>query len=54
MYTCYDCELFGTRCEGVIPSMRYRNKLEKYCKRFVLISWRKDMFKDTGRKRLGH
>lgn len=54
MYTCYDCELFGTKCEGFIPSMKYRNKLEDYCKRFVLISWREDMFKDSGRKRLGH
>ena len=54
MYTCYDCELFGTPCEGIIPSMKYRNKLEKYCQNFVLITWRKDMFKDTGNKRLGH
>lgn len=53
MYTCYDCDLFGTRCEGLIPPMEFRNKLEKYCKRFILIKWRKDMFKDAGTKRLG-
>ncbi len=53
MYTCYDCELFGTNCEGMIPPMEYRNNLEKYCNRFILIKWRKDMFKDAGTKRLG-
>ena len=53
MTTCYDCDLFGTSCEGVIPPMKYRNKLDKYCDRFVLIKWRKDMFKDSGTKRLG-
>ena len=53
MYTCYDCDLFGTKCEGIIAPMEYRNKLEEYCTRFVLIKWRKDMFKDTGHKRLG-
>jgi hypothetical protein len=53
MYTCYDCELFGTSCDGLIPPMEFRNKLEEFCKKFVLIKWRNDMFKDTGTKRLG-
>jgi hypothetical protein len=53
MYTCYDCEHFGTDCEGVIPPDKFRNRVEEFCKRFVLISWRKDMFKDGGSKRLG-
>ena len=53
MYTCYDCEKFGTVCDGVIPPMKFRNNLEKYCKDFILIKWRKDMFKDAGNKRLG-
>ena len=53
MYTCYDCELFGSGCDGVILSMEHRNELEKYCERFELVKWRNDMFKDSGNKRLG-
>lgn len=53
MYTCYDCEYFGSRCEGMIPPMEFRNNLENYCNKFVLNKWRKDMFKDSGTKRLG-
>jgi len=53
MYTCYDCERFGAYCEGIIPPMESRNELEKYCNKFILIKWRKDMFKDSGDKRLG-
>jgi hypothetical protein len=53
MYTCYDCDRFGNGCDGTIPSMEFRNALEKYCKRFILVAWRRDMFKDAGKSRLG-
>jgi hypothetical protein len=53
MYTCYDCERFGNGCDGTIPPMEFRNALEKYCDRFILVAWRRDMFKDAGKSRLG-
>jgi hypothetical protein len=53
MYTCYDCEKFGTECEGTLPPEEHRNAVENYCDKFVLISWRRDMFKESGTKRLG-
>jgi hypothetical protein len=52
MYTCYDCEHFGPDCEGIIPPDEFRNKVEKFCERFLIIAWRREMFKDGGRKRL--
>jgi hypothetical protein len=53
MYTCYDCERFGNGCDGMIPPMEFRNTLEKFCERFLLVEWRRDMFKDAGKSRLG-
>jgi len=53
MYTCYDCELLGNGCEGILPPPEYSHNIEKYCKKFILVKWRQDMFKDTGRKRFG-
>ena len=35
MYTCYDCDHFGTDCEGIIPPDEYRNKVEEYCKNLI-------------------
>jgi hypothetical protein len=52
MYTCYDCELFGAGCEGMIPPEEYRNNIENFCKKFKLVRWRMDMFKDSGTRRL--
>jgi hypothetical protein len=52
MYTCYDCELFGNGCRGMIPPLEMRNKLEEHCPKFSLLSWRNDMFKPSGRTRI--
>ena len=52
MYTCYDCDWFGNGCDGTIPPAEYSNDMENYCKKFVLVKWRRDMFKDSGKDRL--
>jgi hypothetical protein len=52
MYTCYDCEKFGNGCQGMIPPSKYRNNLEDYCKKFEMVAWRKEMFKEGGTGRL--
>jgi hypothetical protein len=44
--------MFGNGCDGAIPPMEYRNDLENYCKKFILVRWRKEMFKDSGESRL--
>ena len=48
----YDCDRFGTDCEGTIPPDKYRNKIEEYCERFVIAGWRREMFKEGGTSRL--
>ncbi|UCF08906.1 MAG: hypothetical protein JSW28_04245 [Thermoplasmata archaeon] len=35
------------------PPDKFRNKVEEFYKKFKVISWREDMFKDGGRSRLG-
>ena len=52
MATCYDCERLGVGCDGVHPPPEYSNRIEEYCERFVSALWRRDMFKDSGKKRL--
>ena len=52
MYTCYDCNLFGNGCKGLLPPIEYRNKLEEYCHKFQLVPWRDDMFKPAGKTRI--
>jgi hypothetical protein len=52
MYTCYDCKRFGSGCDGIIPPEEYRNDLETYCEKFLLNEWRKEMFKESGHKRI--
>jgi hypothetical protein len=46
MYTCYDCDRFGNGYEGIIPTPKFRNNLEKCCKRFIVVAWRRERFKD--------
>ncbi len=52
MVSCWDCEYFGTKCQGVVPPIEYRDKIDQYCAKFKVISWRGQMYKPEGRARM--
>jgi hypothetical protein len=52
MVSCYDCELFGIECKGVVPPMEFRNRIHEYCEHFKVVAWRKELFKPGGTSRI--
>ena len=52
MVSCYDCELFGTDCPGIVPPIEYRDRIHDYCRRYKAVGWRRGMHKPDGRTRL--
>jgi len=52
MVSCYDCEHFGTRCNGIVPPMEYRDRIDEYCKMFKVVQWRHELYKRGGVSRL--
>lgn len=52
MVSCYDCDLFGTRCTGIVPPLEYRDRIDRYCAFFRIVPWRADMYKPEGTARI--
>ncbi len=52
MVSCYDCEHFGTKCSGIVPPIEHRDRIDEYCDRFTVISWRDQLYKPEGRSRI--
>ncbi|MGQ9587600.1 MAG: hypothetical protein ACUVT7_04375 [Thermoplasmata archaeon] len=52
MVSCYDCEYFGTDCLGIVPPIKYRDRIDEYCKKFKSVQYRHELYKPDGRSRL--
>lgn len=52
MVSCYDCEHFGTKCDGIVPPIEYRDRVDEFCKRFVMVKWRDQLYKPGGKTRI--
>jgi len=52
MVSCYDCEHFGTKCNGIVPPIEYRDRIDEYCDKFTVISWREQLYKPAGKSRM--
>ena len=49
MVSCYDCEHFGSKCNGIVPPMEFRDCTDEFCALFAMASWRTEMYKPQGR-----
>jgi len=52
MYTCWDCQRFGSGCEGRLLKEDLRNDMEKHCRFFRLNTWRRDIYQRSGTPKL--
>ena len=52
MVSCYDCERFSNRCPGMVPPLEYRDRMDDYCRLFVIVSWRTELYKPAGKARI--
>ena len=52
MVSCYDCDLFSTKCVGIVPPIEYRDRIDEYCPLFTVVSWRTELFKPEGKARI--
>jgi hypothetical protein len=52
MVSCYDCEHFGGKCNGIVPPMEFRDCMDESCALFVMASWRTEMYKPRGKVRI--
>jgi len=52
MVSCYDCEHFGTACKGIVPPMEYRDRMDEFCRKFVELRFRDQLYKPDGASRL--
>jgi hypothetical protein len=52
MVSCYDCEHFGTACKGIVPPIEFRDTVNEYCAKFLVVPWRSEMYKPEGRTRM--
>ena len=52
MVSCHHCELFCTRCNGIVPPMEYRDMIDQYCPLFTVVAWRTERYKPEGRARI--
>ena len=52
MVSCYDCEHFAVRCLGIVPPIRFRDRIDNCCKMYKVVQWRHELCKSTGVSRL--
>ncbi|HIH00980.1 TPA: hypothetical protein HA259_02695 [Thermoplasmata archaeon] len=52
MVSCYDCDLFGTKCRGIVPPIEYRDRIDQYCANFKVVGWRSELYKPGGVSRI--
>jgi len=52
MVSCYDCDHFGTKCNGIVPPIEFRDRVDEYCAKFKVIGWREQLYKPAGRSRM--
>ena len=52
MVSCWDCEHFGTACRGIVPPIEFRDCVNEYCAKFLMVAWHNEMYKSEGRTRM--
>ncbi len=52
MVSCYDCEHFGIGCSGIVPPIEYKDTIDELCPNFVMVPWRRHLYKPSGETRL--
>jgi hypothetical protein len=52
MVSCYDCDLFGIGCCGIVPPMGYKDSVDEFCSRYLVVPWRGELYKPSGEARL--